>query len=212
MKMIKLVAIDIDGPIIQDSFSEPIRLMIEQAGIPYTLEIEKHIFSRPRKEGAAYFSELTGKQWLESDYSKHFFDIINEYLKEHPIQLVDEIESFLIRLSKYNKKIISFGGMGKEYFEKNLFKISGYFDQYFDTNSIRPGIAEMLDEYKLEPQEVLFIDDVASFAEAALNFGTEFIGLPSTQYQKQLMNDISVQHIYSSVKDIPDSLLNELLG
>ncbi len=212
MKTVRLVALDIDGPIIQDSFSPVIKLMIENHGVSYTSEIEKNIFSRPRKEGAKYFSALTGKQMSESEYSKYFFNLRSEYLKLNPIKLSDGIEDFLMRLSKYDLQIISYGGMGKEYFEKYLTEISGYFGQYFDTNSIRPGIAEMLLEYNLKPEEVLFIDDVASFAEAALKIGTKFIGLPSTEYQKKLMHDIQVMHVYSSVKDIPNSLLNEILG
>ena len=212
MNTIKLVALDIDGPIIQDSFSPVIKLMIEKEGITYTTEIEKNIFSRPRKEGAAYFSKLTGKYWEETAYSNYFFNLRSEYLKEHPIKLSDGIESFLTRLSHYDLQIISYGGMGKDYFEKNMAEISGYFDQYFDTNAIRPGIVEMLAHYELKPENVLFIDDVASFAEAALNSGAKFIGLPSTEHQEKLMADMHVKHIYSSVNDIPDSLLNEMLG
>ena len=84
MNNIKLVAIDIDGPLIEDSFSPAIKLMYEKFGGFYNAEVERNMFSRPRIEGFKYLVDtLSLKDFTFDDYIETFFSIRENYLKQN---------------------------------------------------------------------------------------------------------------------------------
>ena len=57
MKTIKLIAIDIDGILLEDTFSPIIRKFVSKFGVKYSRELERKIFSRPQKEAAEYLAK-----------------------------------------------------------------------------------------------------------------------------------------------------------
>ena len=59
LETIKLIAIDLDGPLLVDTFS-PImyQLCRDYYRIDYTRALERHTFSRPRAEVVAYIRQL----------------------------------------------------------------------------------------------------------------------------------------------------------
>ena len=71
METIKLIAIDLDGPLLVDTFS-PImyQLCRDYYRIDYTRALERHTFSRPRAEVVAYIRQLVQATMSAQDLAK----------------------------------------------------------------------------------------------------------------------------------------------
>ncbi|KAF6625255.1 hypothetical protein MF628_005275 [Paenibacillus polymyxa] len=46
MNTIRLIACDVDGILLTDTFSPVLKSLVKKAGMPYTREIERNVFSR----------------------------------------------------------------------------------------------------------------------------------------------------------------------
>lgn len=212
MNTIKLIAIDIDGVLLKDTFSPVIYKFMSKYGVKYTREVERNIFSRSQKEGSEYISKLTG---LESEtVPKYYFEEREQYLKTHDGGIMVGVPEILELLSTLNVRLVYYGGLTEDKINDQFKNYSHYFERYICTNDFRPGIKEITrDIYGLQFQEVLFIDDVNTVAETAKMYNVPFIGIPSDfQYgfQRQDMVTTGVKYLLKSVTEINRELLERI--
>lgn len=214
LNKIKLVAVDVDGVILTDTYSPAIKSFVELHGGVYTPELERLVWGSPHIAGGHNMSLACKLPWSAQKTIDAFFHHHTKYIKINPIEIVPGAEDFLKLLQGFNIKVTSYGGRTKEYvFDKYMPSLKKYFDRdkpYIDTNSIRPGIVEITkDIFKLNFDEVLFIDDINRMAEVAKFYKTGFIGTPVTNFQKEQMQETGVKYIIPAVKGITaDMLMN----
>lgn len=216
---IKLVAVDVDGVLLTDTYSPAIRAFVEKHGGIYTPELERLVWGSPHIAGGHNISLACKLPWSAKKTIEEFFKYHGKYIEDNPIKVVPGAESFLGLLQDFNVKVISYGGRTREFiFDKHMPSLEKYFDKekpYIDTNAFRPGIMEITkDIFHLGFDDVLFVDDINRMAEVAKYYRTGFIGTPVTTFQKAQMQKTGVKYISASVSEItPDMLIridNEL--
>lgn len=216
MNNIKLVAIDIDGVLLEDTFSPVIRRLTLKEGKKYTREIERNVFSRPRKSAVDYIKKTLDKnpETTFQEMMQEFFDERDLYLKDHPKFLLSGVDTFLNRLVHENVTCICYGGLPENAIVSEFDLYMKYFDRYICTDAIRPGLKEITYQmYQLQNNQVLFIDDVNTVAEEAKKMNIPFIGVPanfSWGFQRQDMIQTGVQYLFDSVADISNEILHEI--
>lgn len=216
LKTLKMVALDIDGVALKDTFSPIIYSLTIQWGHSYTADIERNVFSQPQKKAARYLIDAFGLPYSERELLGIYFAERKKYLETHDGGIVDGLEDFLKLCKSLNLPVICYGGLEKDHFNEKLQGLTHYFDgdQYICTNEFRPGIKEIVTQYyNYKYSEVLFIDDVNKVAEEAKALNVPFIGVPSDfefGFQKQGMIETGVKYMVTTVKEISLSLLNEI--
>ena len=220
MQNIKLIAVDLDGPMLVDTFSPVIHLTCEHVGVEYSAELERNCVSRNRNEVARYLSgkfagyyEEHGISGTDEELVEDFFKVRNEYIANHETGMKKEVPDFLTMLKGLSCPLVSYGGLPEEYMKKELGEHAEAFERYICTNDFRPGVKEIVEDYGLEAAQVLFIDDVSFVAEHSKTQGTGFIGIPPTHswsWQRQGMEELGVRHILTSVAEIDQALLERI--
>ncbi len=216
MKNIKLIACDIDGVLLEDTFSPVLHILAQRFNIPYTAELENNMFSQNRGKAVNYFLKqlsLSGHKESE-DVLKLFFDERQKYIDKSGTPILDGVPEFISLLKNLDVKIVCYGGLDYEMIDKRFTSYLKNFDQYICTNDFRPGLKEIVKNfYQLEYQEVLFIDDVAEVAKEAKKYSIPFIGIPTQHswgFQKDEMAKVGTKYIVSSVKEITKEYLERL--
>jgi FMN phosphatase YigB (HAD superfamily) len=206
MKNIKLIACDIDGVLVTDTFSPVLHNLIVERGFEYTRDIERNVFSRSRQEGREY---LINK--FNMDVKGVFFPAREKYLKTHSHGVIEGVAEFLELLSSLDVKLVCYGGLAEGNIIDEFKEYMHYFEKYICTNDFRPGIKEITqDIYGLEFNQVLFIDDVNTVSEVAKSHNAPFIGIPSGWFQREDMVATKVKYILNSVNDINKELLEKI--
>lgn len=216
MNNIKLIACDIDGVLLEDTFSPILRNLCLRMGQEYSQEVERNMFSITRSEAMKFVMKKLGITSQEE--AKRIYDIYFEerdkYLLEHSSILVNGLKEFLEMLSELDIKLVCYGGLDEEQIVEEFRSFLKYFDRYICTNDFRPGIKEITkDIYGLDYNQVLFIDDVNTVAEKAKELNVPFIGIPSIEdwsHQKEDMIKTGVKYLVKSIRDIDLKLLNSL--
>ncbi|QUJ66791.1 HAD family hydrolase [Photobacterium sp. GJ3] len=214
-KKIRLIALDVDGVLLNDTYSPAIRSFVESHGGVYTAELERQVWGSPHIAGGHNMALACKLPWSAQKTIEAFFSHHAEYIKSNPIQVLPGVEDFLKMLSQYNVKVTSYGGRTKEYiFDNYMSHLRQYFDHdkpYIDTNSIRPGVDEITREiFDYNYDEVLFIDDINRMAEVAKYFNTGFIGTPVTEFQVNQMKETGTKYIVNSISEITEDMLHEI--
>ncbi len=210
---IRLAALNIDGVLLNDTFSPVIHHFVVSRGGVYSADLEQRIFSQRRdvagrEMAAAVPLDLTGDEALAA-----YFEDRDEYLREHPVVRMDGVVGLLDRLHRLGLDVVCYGGLGREHFDHYLGDLAASFDGpgYVCTNDFRPGVREISAEvFGLKPDQALFVDDVARVAATARDLGAAFIGLPTSfehSHQRRLMREAGVRHLVDSLDDIDEELL-----
>ncbi len=213
MQTIKLIAVNIDGVLLEDTFSPIIRNFILKFDLEYTRELERNILSRPRNEAAPYLAKLLS---MDSEtLLKSYFEERDRYLKVNGCKVSEGIPQLLKLLKIIDIRLIYYGGLPEDKINVDEFnKYKHYFERYICTNDFRPGIKEITqDIYKLEFNQTLFVDDVNTVAEVAKQYKVPFIGIPSNfpwGFQRQDMIATKVKYLLNSVKEINNELLERI--
>lgn len=212
---IKLIAVDVDGVLLTDTYSPAIRSFVEQHGGVYTSDLERQVWGSPHIAGGHNMSLACKLPWSAQKTIEAFFQHHGKYIENNPIEVVSGAESFLSLLQEFNVRVTSYGGRTKEYiFDRYMPSLAKYFDKeypYIDTNAIRPGVMEITkDVFHFDFDEVLFIDDINRMAEVAKYYRTGFIGTPVTTYQKEQMQDTGVKYTVPSVDGITREILIQI--
>lgn len=221
MKTIKLIAVDLDGPLLVDTFS-PImhQLCRDYYQIDYTRELERNTFSRPRAEVVAYVRNLVQATMSEQERAMNteqslesYFAYRAEYMRNNPSGMKPEVPAFLDLLDGLGVPLVCYGGLEERHMRDSLGIHAARFEPYVCTDACRPGIREILEKYQLEVHQELFIDDVNFVAEHARKLGLPFIGVPSTatwSWQKRDMQATGVPHIVDSVAQVSHAMLDAI--
>ena len=209
MKNIKLIAVDLDGVVIEDIFTQVLHIQTKKYGAEYTPELEYNTISQRREDSASYAIRVLG-----SPTGMSIEQILEEFYKERENFLVNGenplnagVIEFLDTLKSLNVKLVCYGGL-----EENLIDLGvrpvleKYFERYICTDAFRPGLKEIVkDIHGLEFSEVLFIDDVNRMAEEAKKYKIPFIGAPAQHswgFQKKEMEKTGVKYIVNSINEI----------
>ncbi|MEV7832533.1 HAD family phosphatase [Streptomyces subrutilus] len=213
LRHLRLVALNIDGVLLNDTFSPVIHGFITRRGGSYDGDVERRIFSQPRAVAALAMAEAAGVDWSAQRVLEVYFEERAAYLAEHPLHVLDGAEELLHRLRALGLRTVCYGGLGKEHFDRYLGHLAHLFDGpgYVCTDAFRPGLREITAEvFGLDHGQALFVDDVARVAQAALDLGAPFIGHPSPfehGFQGQQMRELGVRHLVGSLGEIDERLL-----
>jgi beta-phosphoglucomutase-like phosphatase (HAD superfamily) len=218
LKKIKLFAIDSDGVILNDTYSPAIKIFVESLGVDYSALIERSVWGSPQVTAGHNLALACKLPYSGEKVIKDFFRTRDNYLKEHPVEVISGIESTLALLSNTGARITCYGGRNKEYsFDKFLKPYEHYFDKelpYIDINDFRPGMYEIVkDKFKLNFDEVVFIDDINRVAEVCKSLGAGFIGVPASMphnYQQEEMIATGVKHRVKGFTDITEKIIQEV--
>ncbi|MCF3136753.1 HAD family hydrolase [Streptomyces olivochromogenes] len=212
LRHLRLVAVNIDGVLLNDTFSPVIHRFLTRRGMAYTAEIERNVLSQSRMRAAV----ATGVEGTPEEVVKAYFLEREEYLREHPVHVMDGAGELLERLRATGVPLVCYGGLDRSHFDRHLAEYAGYFDepQYVCTDRFRPGVREIAENvFGLSCDQVLFIDDVARVAEVARSLGAAFIGHPTSfehSFQDQLMREAGVRHLVRSLDGIDERMLSAI--
>lgn len=212
LKSVRLVAVNIDGVLLCDSFSPVIHRFVVSRGGVYSAELERAVFSQSQTEAAKVLVGLGLGESVEG-VVEDFFREREVYLTESPVCVMDGVGALLGRLRALGVLVVCYGGLRREHFERYLGWCAELFDGpgYICTDGFRPGVREIAEDvFGLRCEQVLFIDDVAGVAEAARGLGASFIGCPSSfafGFQRLLMERVGVRHVVGSLGEIDERLV-----
>ncbi|MFI6210090.1 HAD family phosphatase [Streptomyces sp. NPDC051041] len=212
LQHLRLAAVNIDGVLLNDTFSPVIRAMVTAHGGDYTEDVEYALFSRPRLAAASVFAEAVGSPLSPRELVGEYLAHREKYLAEHPVRVLDGAGDLLRLLRALGLRTVCYGGLDRSHFDRHLGALTALFDDpgYICTDGFRPGVHEIArDVFGLDYDRVLFIDDVARVAETARALGVPFIGRPSPEsaHQRRLMERAGVRHLVRTLRDIDEDLL-----
>ncbi|GAA1374980.1 HAD family phosphatase [Streptomyces beijiangensis] len=216
LSTLRLAAVNIDGVLLNDTFTPVIHSMIVAHGRAYTLDLEREILSQPRKAAARILGAAIGSTASEQELLQDYFARRELYLREHPVRLLDGAVALLRTLRGAGLEVICYGGLDRSHFDEHLGAASSFFTEpgYVCTNGFRPGVQEIVrDRFGLGYEEAVFIDDVAKVAEKARELDVPFIGHPSDfahSFQRTLMREAGVRHLVRSLYDVDEALLRTI--
>lgn len=215
---IRLIAIDSDGVVLNDTYSPVIERFVTKHGGTYTAAVERGVWGSPQLAAGQNMALACRLPWSAKDTIAAFFRERDEYLKEHPVEVMPGAEQMLAALADTGARLTCYGGRDREYtFDTHLGHLAGYFDRdipYVNVNDFRPGVTEIVQsifEYRYD--EVLFIDDINRVAEVAKALGTGFIGVPASlphNFQRAEMAETGVRHTVEDIRRIDQTLVSKI--
>lgn len=209
VRHLRLIAVNIDGVLLNDTFSPVIHQFVVRRGGVYTAELERAVLSQPQLRAA----EALGLPGRPEDVVEEYFRERSAYLVDHPVRVTEGADALLARLRATGAHLVCYGGLGRGHFDRHLGPYAHYFDGpgYVCTDSFRPGVREITEDvFGVRPDQALFVDDVARVAEAARDLGAAFIGHPTSyehSFQRDLMRAAGVRHVVGSLAEIDERLL-----
>lgn len=212
---VRLVAVNIDGVLLNDTFSPVIHRFVVGRGGVWSARLERELLSQPQLRAAGVVAGWCGGS--PEGVVAAYFEERARFLAECPVRVVEGAEALLRRLRGLGVPMVCYGGLGREHFDRYLSHVAGFFDgpEYVCTDAFRPGVREIAGSFGVGYGEALFIDDVARVGEAARAVGAGFIGVPSAyvhSFQRQLMREAGVRHTVSHLDEITEELLRRVEG
>ncbi|MFI7012257.1 HAD family hydrolase [Streptomyces sp. NPDC050145] len=214
LRHLRLIAVNIDGVLLNDTFSPVIHRFVVSRGGAYTAGLERAVFSQPQLRAGAV---LAGPGEEPVEVVAAYFREREKYLREHPVRLLDGAVDMLERLRVVaGVPLVCYGGLERSHFDRHLGSCAQYFDEprYVCTDAFRPGLREIAEDvFGLRCDQVLFIDDVARVAEVARGLGAAFVGHPTDfehSFQRDLMREAGARHVIDSLDAVDAELLHTL--
>jgi beta-phosphoglucomutase-like phosphatase (HAD superfamily) len=213
LQHLQLAAVNLDGVLLNDTFSPAIRQFVTSHGGNYTPEFEYQVLSRNRTDAAKLMSDQLHLDWPPERINDAIFRERDTYLVNNPATVDAGAINLLERLHNLQLRLICYGGLDREHFDEFLGTHTHLFQPptYVCTNDFRPGLRQItVNVFGLNYSQAVFIDDVASVAQEAKILGIPFVGHPANEYQRSTMRRIGVRHIVGSLAAIDDPLLFRL--
>ncbi|MEU5580104.1 HAD family phosphatase [Streptomyces huasconensis] len=212
---LRLAAVNIDGVMLEDTFSPVIHHFLVSRGCAYTADIERSIFSQPRAIAGRLLAEAIGGTMTGAEALAAYFEERAAYVAAHPVRVSDGAVELLRRLRAAGLSTVCYGGLAKDHFDACLGEYADLFDGpgYLCTDAFRPGLREIAAEFGLAHDRVLVLDDVARVGEEAGRLGMPFVGHPSSfehSFQRELMWEAGVRHVVDSLHSVDAELLGVL--
>lgn len=215
---IRLVALDSDGVLLNDTYSPVIERFVTRHGGEYTAAVERGVWGSPQLAAGQNMALACRLPWSAKETIAAFFEERDEYLKEHPIEVMPGAEQLLATLRTAGVRVTCYGGRNREYtFDKYLGHLAEYFDDkipYVDVNDFRPGVKEIVrDIFGYRFEEVLFVDDINRVAEVTKALGAGFLGVPASMphnFQRGEMAQTGVRYTVDDIRQIDLALLQQV--
>lgn len=215
LRKIRLVAVDCDGVLVNDTYLAVIEHFVRRCGGRYDEQAERRIIGMRDGAVAEIIGELCGLDQPAADVLAAIWTERERYLREHPIRVSDGVPELLLALRELDVRAVCYGGRTREHtFDRYLGHLMDFFDPeipYVSINEHRPGVDWIVREVVgCDFDQAVFIDDVNRVAEAARARATGFIGLPSSaahRRQRRFMAETGVRHIVGSLDEITPQLL-----
>jgi beta-phosphoglucomutase-like phosphatase (HAD superfamily) len=210
MRHLRFAALDLDGVVLKDTFSPVIRRMAESLGVEYTREFELEFFAvKPRDVVAREWVERFNLTMSPAQVLAWFFEEKKKHLASIPDVRAEGLDPFLSLLESAGLRLFSYGGLPESWFRSQAGGFAHRFERYVSTDAFRPGMKEItFDICRCRPEEILFVDDIVAVARECRRMGLPFIGIPSTQFQREAMEEAGVRHMMKSICDIDRALLD----
>lgn len=218
LNQIRLVALDSDGVLLNDTYSPVIERFVSKHGGEYTAAVERGVWGSPQLAAGQNMALACRLPWSAAETIAAFFAEREEYLKTHPIELMPGAAALLATLREAGVRVTCYGGRPREYtFERYLGQLAEFFDPeipYVDVNDFRPGTKEIVrDIFGYQFDEVLFVDDINRVAEVARALGAGFVGVPASMphnFQRAEMAETGVRYAVDDIRQIDLALLEEV--
>jgi phosphoglycolate phosphatase-like HAD superfamily hydrolase len=218
MQKIRLVALDSDGVLLNDTYSPVIERFVTKHGGRYTAAVERGVWGSPQLAAGQNMALACKLPWSAKETIAAFFVERDEYLKEHPVEVMPGAAELLATLREVGVRVTCYGGRNREYtFDRYLGHLAEYFDAdipYVDVNDFRPGTKEIVrDIFGYEFDEVLFVDDINRVAEVTKVLGAGFIGVPASlphNFQRAEMAETGVRYTVDDIRQIDAGLLQKV--
>jgi len=220
LRKLRLVAIDVDGVLIDDTYLAVLERFVTRHGGVYDDDAERKIVGLRDVVVAELVADLCGLDQPPAETLAAIFAEREDYLREHPIKVAEGAAEFLLSLRKLGVRAVAYGGRTREHtFDHYLGPLMELLDPdvpYVSINEHRPGVDWIVREViGCTFDEAVFIDDVSRVAIAARDLGAGFIGFPSStahQRQRRFMAEAGVRHFAGSLGEITPELLARIDG
>ncbi|MFI1359891.1 HAD family hydrolase [Streptomyces sp. NPDC020898] len=218
LQKIRLVALDSDGVLLNDTYSPVIERFVTRHGGEYTAAVERGVWGSPQLAAGQNMALACKLPWSAKETIGAFFKEREEYLRENPVELIPGTEELLATLREAGVRVVCYGGRNREYtFDTHLGHLAEYFDSeipYVDVNDFRPGTKEIVrDIFGYEFDEVVFVDDINRVAEVTKSLGAGFIGVPASlphNFQRAEMEATGVRYMVDDIRKIDSGLLRKV--
>jgi beta-phosphoglucomutase-like phosphatase (HAD superfamily) len=218
LEQIRLVAVDSDGVLLNDTYSPVIERFVTKHGGEYTAAVERGVWGSPQLAAGQNMALACKLPWSAKDTIAAFFVEREKYLEEHPVEVSPGAATMLAALRETGVRVVCYGGRDRGYtFDKHLGHLAEYFDAdipYVDVNDFRPGVREIVrDIFGYRFDETVFIDDINRVAEVTKTLGAGFIGVPAGMphnFQRAEMVATGVEYTVDDVAEIDVDLLRQV--
>ncbi|MPZ83089.1 MAG: hypothetical protein GEV28_22935 [Actinophytocola sp.] len=218
LNKIRLVALDSDGVLLNDTYSPVIERFVTKHGGVYTAAVERGVWGSPQLAAGQNMALACKLPWSAKDTIAAFFREREEYLETNPVEVMPGAAELLTTLAGLGVRVTCYGGRDRGYtFDKHLGHLAEFFDpeiSYVDVNDVRPGMKEIvLDIFGYAFDEVVFIDDINRVAEVSKALGAGFIGVPASMphnFQRAEMAATGVRYQVDDIRRIDATLLEKI--
>lgn len=218
LNKLRLIALDSDGVLLNDTYSPVIERFVTKHGGRYTVAVERAVWGSPQLAAGQNMALACRLPWTAKETIAAFFAEREEYLKTNPVEVRPGAADLLTILREVGVRVTCYGGRNREYtFDRYLGHLSEFFDDevpYVDVNDFRPGTKEIVrDIFRYQFDEVLFIDDINRVAEVTKALGAGFIGVPASlphNFQRAEMVETGVRYLVDDIRQIDIPLLAKL--
>lgn len=212
---LRVVALDCDGVLIDDTYLAMIAKFVTDHGGVYDAEAERDVIGLRDIVVAEKITRLCGLDQPPEETLKQLWSARQEYLAEHPIRVAAGVQECLEALGGLPVRLVCYGGRTREHtFDRYLGDFTALLDPevpYVSINEHRPGVEHITRTVLgVGFDEIVFVDDVSRVAEDAREHGAGFIGFPSSPAharQREFMAGYGVRHFATSPAELTPALL-----
>ncbi|MCR6481932.1 HAD family hydrolase [Amycolatopsis sp. OK19-0408] len=215
LKKLRVVALDCDGVLIDDTYLAMIARFVTDHGGVYDAAAERDVIGLRDIVVAEKVTRLCGLDQPAEETLKQLWAARQEYLAQHPIRVAEGVRECLEALGELPVRLVCYGGRTREHtFDRHLGDLVDLLDPevpYVSINEHRPGV-EHITRTVLGAgfDEIVFVDDVSRVAEDACAHGAGFIGFPASPAharQREFMAGFGVTHFATSPAGLTPGLL-----
>ena len=176
-KKIRLIALDVDGVLLNDTYSPAIKSFVEKHGGTYTPELERQVWGSPHIAGGHNMALACKLPWSAQKTIEAFFEHHKNYLIDNQIKVMPGVEDFLKIINQYDVKVTSYGGRTKDIFDYNFDEVLFIDDinrmaevaKYYGSGFIGTPVTEFQEDQMKETGVKFISSSVSGINEKMLN-------------------------------------------